>query len=271
MSSVSAPTPDRDGRELESDRERERKERESARAIARMRGARRTPSPSHERRHDGALLPALVCTPYPDLTYLVYVPGQLRACNQPVAVLWENVVPSTATARRDVEQLIGLPLLTSEGAVFEASRRRRIFASNLPYEPVPSETPNKLLQDVLAPGARALADKAHCVISSHVSGADAETVATAKDHSQRHRGRELVQVAAHSADVRGLTIGEMCAALGQSPHEVDAAHGETVRARMVGRSLAIGQAKHALGTLITAVVAAQAAEHGDGAARSRVD
>ena len=173
-------------------------------------------------------------------------------------MLFENVVPCTKTSQSDVLNALELPALESEGAVFEAARRPRWFASNMRFAYVPTDCENKKLQDALNPGARALADKANCIISSTISGAEGETVASARAHSARHRGRELVQCAPHSIEVRGLLVAEMCRAMGQPFYEVDAAHGgEQAKAGLVGRSLAEGQAKHALQTLIDACLQAQ--------------
>lgn len=177
---------------------------------------------------------------------------------RPLAVLFENVVPSTKSARSDVLEILELPALESEGAVFEAARRPRWFASNVRFAYVPTDCEDKKLQDALNPGAQALADKANCIISSTISGAESETVASARAHSARHRGRELVQCSLHSIEVRGLLVAEMCKAMGQPYHEVDAAQGgEHAKAGLVGRSLAERQAKHALQTLINACLQAQ--------------
>jgi len=154
--------------------------------------------------------------------------------------------------------LFGMPALTSEGAVFEAARRLRWFITNLRLERISDEILDKKLQDVLNPGAKALADKAGCIIGGTISGASGETLASAHAHSQRHRGRELVQCAAHSMEVRGLLVSEMCRAMGQPYYEVDAAPGgESTKAGLVGRSFAEGQVRHVLQALINACLEAQ--------------
>ena len=153
-----------------------------------------------------------------------------------------------------------MPALTSEGAVFEAARRLRWFITNLRLERI-SGILDKKLQGVLNPGAKALADKAGRIISGTISGASGETLASAHAHSQRHRGRELVQCAAHSMEVRGLLLPEMCRALGQPYYEVDAAPGgESAKAGLVGRSFAEGQVRHVLQALIHACLEAQNAQ-----------
>jgi hypothetical protein len=183
----------------------------------------------------------------------------LRADNGgvPLAVLAENVVP---THRADVTAMthaLGLPALTSEAAVFEAARRPRLLFTNLRQQPVPESMLNKTLQSVLNPGAVALSQKAGCILSSLIEGA-AESVATHREHSQRNRGRTLVLCAAHSTDVRGLQIPELCRALGQPAWEVDAARGgEQVKCGLLGRSLAAGQILHVLRSFTEANIAAQ--------------
>jgi len=83
--------------------------------------------------------------------------------------------------------------------------------------------------------------------------AHGETVATARAHSRRNRGRELVLCSASGTDVRGLLVAELAKALGQPFYEVDAAGGgEQLRAGLLGRSFAVGQVRHALGALIRA-------------------
>ena len=179
---------------------------------------------------------------------------------RPLAMMWENVVPNSIQARKDVLALFGMPALTSEGAVFEAARRLRWFITNLRLERISDGILDKKLQGVLNPGAKALADKAGCIISGTISGVSGETLASARAHSQRHRGRELVQCAAHSMDVRGLLVSEMCRAMGQPYYEVDAAPGgESAKAGLVGRSFAEGQVRHVLQALIRACLEAQKA------------
>ena len=154
-----------------------------------------------------------------------------------------------------------MPALTSEGAVFEAARRLRWFITNLRLERISEGILDKKLQGVLNPGAKALADKAGCIIGGTISGASGETLASAHAHSQRHRGRELVQCAAHSMEVRGLLVSEMCRAMGQPYYEVDAAPGgESAKAGLVGRSFAEGQVRHVLQALIHACLEAQKAQ-----------
>ena len=214
---------------------------------------------------------------------------------RPMAMMWENVMPSTMQAREDVSAepqtapplrrpglqatrptinfsrrshqvlaLFGMPALASEGAVFEAARRPRWFITNLRVPRVAVDIEDKKLQDVLNPGAKALGDKANCIISATISGAG-ETIATAHAHSQRNRGRELVQCAAHSMEVRGLLVPEMCRAMGQPYHEVDSAPGgESAKAGLVGRSFAEGQVRHVLQTLIEACQEAQAVAQASG-------
>ena len=92
------------------------------------------------------------------------------------------------------------------------------------FASVPADVPDKKLQEMFNPGAKALADKANCIISSTISGAADQTIASAHAHSQRNRGRELVQCATHSMEVRGLLAPEMCRAMGQPFHEVDSHH-----------------------------------------------
>ena len=118
---------------------------------------------------------------------------ELKANNgsHPLAMLFENVRPPRKHHQREMLGVLGLPPLDSEAAVFEAARRRRWLISNMLFEHVPSNTPNKLMQSVLNPHAVALSDKGSCIITSTLSGAG-ETVATAKAHSSRNRGRELV-------------------------------------------------------------------------------
>ena len=179
---------------------------------------------------------------------------ELKANNgsHPLAMLFENVRPPRKHHQREMLGVLGLPPLDSEAAVFEAARRRRWLISNMLFEHVPSNTPNKLIQSVLNPHAVALSDKGSCIITSTLSGAG-ETVATAKAHSSRNRGRELVLCAPHSTEVRGLLIPEMCRALGQPFNEVDSAAGsEGGKANLLGRSLAEGQIRHALQSFIAA-------------------
>ena len=181
---------------------------------------------------------------------------------RPMAMMWENVMPSTTRAREDVLALFGMPALATEGAVFEAARRPRWFITNLRLAKVPLDIEDKKLQGVLNPGAKALGDKANCIISATISGAG-ETIASAHTHSQRNRGRELVQCAAHSMEVRGLLVPEMCRAMGQPYYEVDSAPGgESTKAGLVGRSFAEGQVRHVLQTLIEACREAQAQASG---------
>ena len=171
----------------------------------------------------------------------------------PVALLYENVVPATTRDRLALRSAFdGLPVLESEGAVFEAARRPRSLVTNFAFARVPEDTKNVRLQDVLNPGAVALADKAGCIIGGTLS-ALGETVATSRAHSHRNRGRELVLCSASGTDVRGLHVSELAKALGQPYHAVDAAGGsEQLRAGLLGRSFAVGQIRHALGTLIRA-------------------
>eukprot|EP00966_Prymnesium_polylepis_P148825 3438563-Prymnesium_polylepis.1 len=139
---------------------------------------------------------------------------------------------------------LGLPALESEAAVFEAARRPRLLFSNLRFHRVPLDTPNRLLQDVLNPGAIALSPKAGCILASNLAGA-IETLASAKDASRRNRGRSLVLCASHVTDVRGLLVPEIARALGQSESEVDSANGgEGAKIALLGRSLACGQIRH---------------------------
>ena len=122
------------------------------------------------------------------------------------AMLFENVVPSSLEARRDVLAALRLPALRSEGAVFEAARRPRWLISNMSFVSVPTDTRNVLLQEVLNPGARALADKAGCIIGGTI-GAGKESVATAGAHSKRNRGRELVLSSAHGTEATRTQLG----------------------------------------------------------------
>lgn len=139
---------------------------------------------------------------------------------------------------------------------FEAARRPRWLISNFAFVPVPVDTKNVLLQEVLNPGSKALADKAGCIISGTLD-ASRESVATARAHSQRNRGREVVLCSSHGTDVRGLLVMELARALGQPYYEVDAAAGgEAAKAGLLGRSFAIGMINHALQTLIQACLAA---------------
>ena len=100
-------------------------------------------------------------------------------------MLFENVVPSTLQSQDEVRRAFRLPVLKSEGAVFEAARRPRWLISNMRFQHVPSDTPNVTLQEVLNPGAKALADKAGCIIGGTISGAANESIATAQAHSKR--------------------------------------------------------------------------------------
>ena len=121
------------------------------------------------------------------------------------------------------------------------------------FHHVPAGTRNKQLQEVLNPGAVALSAKAGCILSSNISGA-IESIASAKQASRRNRGRTLVLCAAHVTDVRGLLIPELARAMGQPECEVDSAHGgDSAKCALLGRSLACGQIRHALTTLIRAV------------------
>ena len=63
-------------------------------------------------------------------------------------MMWENVVPSSIQARKDVLALFGMPALTSEGAVFEAARRLRWFITNLRLERISDEILDKKLDDI---------------------------------------------------------------------------------------------------------------------------
>ena len=171
----------------------------------------------------------------------------------PLALFYENVVPASTRDRHALRSAFdGLPVLESEGAIFEAARRPRSLVTNFAFARVPEDTPNICLQDVLNPRAVALADKAGCIIGGTLS-AHGETVATARAHSRRNRGRELVLCSASGTDVRGLLVAELAKALGQPFYEVDAAGGgEQLRAGLLGRSFAVGQVRHALGALIRA-------------------
>ena len=136
------------------------------------------------------------------------------------------------------------------------------MAATFAFARVPKDTKNVRLQDVLNPGAVALADKAGCIIGGTLS-ALGETVATSRAHSQRNRGRELVLCSASGTDVRGLHVSELAKALGQPYHAVDAAGGsEQLRAGLLGRSFAVGQIRHALGTLIRACASTPTADAG---------
>ena len=169
----------------------------------------------------------------------------------------ENVKPVRLHDQDEMLRSIRVPPLLSEAAVFEASRRRRLFFSNMPFVHVPLETPNILLQSILNPGAIALSPKAGCIISSTMAGGN-ESIASAKAASQRNRGRELVLTSAHGTEVRGLLVPELAKALGQPFYEVDAAHGgSTEKCSLLGRSLAIGQISHALHTFIEINAVAQ--------------
>ena len=184
--------------------------------------------------------------------------SELNADNGKVdlAIFAENVVPQP-TDEGEMVRLLGIPALHSEAAVFEAARRQRLLFSNVKYTLVPAETPNILLQSVLNPGAVALASKANCIITGTIKGHN-QSLATAKEHSQRNRGRTLVLCASHSTDVRGLLVQEMARALGQPDFEVDSASGgESEKMALLGRSLAAGQILHGLQTLIEAVLVAQ--------------
>lgn len=175
----------------------------------------------------------------------------------PPCLLFENVIPCTITAQTEVRRLFQLPVLVSEGAVFEAARRPRWLIANTLFSAVPADTKNILLQDVLNPGARALSDKAGCIISG-LLGAKHETVASARAHSQRNRGRQLVLCSSHGTEVRGLLVMELARALGQPFYEVDASSsGEAAKAGLLGRSFAVGMIRHALQTFIQACLVAQ--------------
>ena len=177
-----------------------------------------------------------------------------------LAIIAENVIPSNRADETEMARLIGFPALHSEAAVFEAARRPRLLFSNVPIAHVPSDTPNVTLQSILNPGGIALTTKAGCIITGKGLEGKYDSVATAKDHSHRNRGRTLVLCALHSTDVRGLTIPEIARALGQPHYEVDSASGSASdRAALLGRSLAAGQILHALHTFIDAVLDAQRA------------
>ena len=76
----------------------------------------------------------------------------------PLALFYENVVPASTRDRHALRSAFdGLPVLESEGAIFEAARRPRSLVTNFAFARVPEDT-----QDVLNPGAVALADKAGC-------------------------------------------------------------------------------------------------------------
>ena len=174
-----------------------------------------------------------------------------------LAIFAENVIPANKADEVEMTRRLGFPALHSEAAVFEAARRPRLLFSNVPFASVPSDTPNVLLQSCLNPGAVALAPKAGCIITGSISG-KCDSLATAKQHSHRNRGRALVLCASHSTDVRGLVIPEICRALGQPHYEVDSSSGsESDKAALLGRSLAAGQVLHALRTFIDAVLRAQ--------------
>ena len=171
--------------------------------------------------------------------------------------LAENVKPTKHADQEEMLRLIKVPALQSEAAVFEAARRKRLFFSNMPFAHVPLNTPNILLQSILRPPAVALSTKAGCIISSTITGGR-ESIASAKAASQRNRGRELVRSSAHGTEVRGLLVDELAKALGQPPFEVDAARGGSQeKVALLGRSLAVGQIKHAVQTFIDACLAAQ--------------
>ena len=181
--------------------------------------------------------------------------SKLREDNNGVALalIAENVVPANKADEIEMERLLGVPALHSEAAVFEAARRPRLIFSNVPFALVPLDTPNVSLQSVLNPGAVALSSKAGCIITGMIDG-KYDSLATARDHSQRNRGRTLVLCASHSTDVRGLVIPELARALGQPHYEVDSsAGGDGERAALLGRSLAAGQILHALRTFLDAI------------------
>eukprot|EP00965_Chrysotila_dentata_P258569 6213267-Pleurochrysis_carterae.AAC.4 len=99
--------------------------------------------------------------------------------------------------------------------------------------------------------------KSNCIITGSIAGHN-DSVATARDHSQRNRGRTLVLCALHSTDVRYLLVPELARSLGQPSHEVDSAiGGDTHKRSMLGRSLAVGQIRHALKTFCDLVVEEQ--------------
>jgi hypothetical protein len=180
----------------------------------------------------------------------------MRADNDgiPLCVLAENVVPTQKADAAEMNESLGLPALCSQAAVWEAASRLRLLWTNLRQVEVPSSVPNKLLQDVLNPGAVALSDKAGCIISGLIEGVH-DSVTSHGDHSKRNRGRTLVQCSPFSTDVRGLLIIEMARALGQPDHEVDASSGsDCVRAGLLGRSVSCGQMRHALSVFIAAHV-----------------
>ena len=183
----------------------------------------------------------------------------LRTNNDGVALcfLAENVKPVMCADQDEMLQLIRVPALQSEAAVFEAARRKRLFFSNMPFASVPLDTRNVLLQSILRPGAVALSSKAGCIISSTMSGGR-ESIASAKAASQRNRGRELVRSCAHGTEVRGLLVDELAMALGQPHYEVDSSRGGTQeKAALLGRSFSIGQIHHAAQTFIDASLIAQ--------------
>ena len=185
----------------------------------------------------------------------------LRAANGnvPLAVLAENVVPHRREDEAKMADLMGLPPLRSEAAVFEGARRLRLLFSNMLHVPVPNDTPNVTLQSVLNPGAVAIGQKAGCILTTGQRGHN-EHVSTAKSSSERNRGRTFVLCAAHSTDVRGLQVPELARALGQPYFEVDsAAGGEGEKIALLGRSLARGQIVHALRRLIDTCLKAQIA------------
>ena len=89
--------------------------------------------------------------------------GHLYSIDNSASLFYENVVPASTRNRHALRSAFdGLPVLESEGAIFEAARRPRSLVTNFAFARVPEDTQNIRLQDVLNPGAVALADEAGC-------------------------------------------------------------------------------------------------------------
>ena len=72
---------------------------------------------------------------------MLYKPSMSKLIRVPVALLYENVVPATTCDRLALRSAFdGLPVLESEGAVFEAARRPRSLVTNFAFASVPDRT-----------------------------------------------------------------------------------------------------------------------------------
>ena len=67
--------------------------------------------------------------------------GQLYSIDSSASLFYENVVPASTRNRHALRSAFdGLPVLESEGAIFEAARRPRSLVTNFAFARVPEDT-----------------------------------------------------------------------------------------------------------------------------------